>query len=193
MILEIRMVLAAPGPLLTPPPSSSPPKTPARSYSAEIRSQNEEKNHPPQTVPVPFFLTLPRTLSHMHTLLCSPQQPLANSCCDQDHWHHRIPKAKGRAPRININFRSLTLVQTCAETQHTHTHTHKNTHSLTLSLTQTHARTHTHTHACMHAYILTYVHPCINVCMYVFACVCVYVCSFPSVPVCALNDTAQRP
>ena len=140
-----------------------------------------------------FLLTLPRTLSHMHTLLCSPQQPLANSCCEQDHWHHRIPKAKGRAPRININFRSLTLVQTCAETQHTHTHTHKNTHSLTLSLTQTHARTHTHTHACMHAYILTYVHPCINVCMYVFACVCVYVCSFPSVPVCALNDTAQRP
>jgi tetratricopeptide (TPR) repeat protein len=28
------MVLAAPGPLLTPPPSSSPPKTPHRSYSA---------------------------------------------------------------------------------------------------------------------------------------------------------------
>ncbi len=28
------MVLASPGPLLTPPPSSSPPKTPFRSYSA---------------------------------------------------------------------------------------------------------------------------------------------------------------
>ncbi len=27
------MVLASPGPLLTPPPSSSPPKTPFRSYS----------------------------------------------------------------------------------------------------------------------------------------------------------------
>jgi hypothetical protein len=36
------MVLAAPGPLLTPAPSSFPPKTPPRSYSAQIRSQNEE-------------------------------------------------------------------------------------------------------------------------------------------------------
>jgi hypothetical protein len=45
------MVLAAPDPLLTPPPSSSPPKTPHRSYSAQTRSQNEEKNPPPQTVP----------------------------------------------------------------------------------------------------------------------------------------------
>jgi hypothetical protein len=36
------MVLAAPGPLLR-PPSSSPKKTPIRSYSAQIRSQNEEK------------------------------------------------------------------------------------------------------------------------------------------------------
>ena len=41
------MVLAAPGLLLTPPASSSPPKTPFRSYSAQIRSQNEEKNPPP--------------------------------------------------------------------------------------------------------------------------------------------------
>ena len=32
------MVLAAPGPLLTPTPSSSPPKTPFRSYSAQIRN-----------------------------------------------------------------------------------------------------------------------------------------------------------
>jgi len=40
------MVLASPGPLLTPPPSSSPPKTPHRSYSAQTRSQNEEKNPP---------------------------------------------------------------------------------------------------------------------------------------------------
>ena len=45
------MVLAAPGQLLTPSPSSSPPKTPHRSSSAQIRSQNEEKKHPPQTVP----------------------------------------------------------------------------------------------------------------------------------------------
>ena len=42
------MVLAAPGPILTPPPSSSLPKTPIQSYSAQIRSQNEEKNHPPK-------------------------------------------------------------------------------------------------------------------------------------------------
>jgi hypothetical protein len=40
--------LAPPGPLFTPPPPSSPPKTPQRSYSAQIRSQNEEKNHTPQ-------------------------------------------------------------------------------------------------------------------------------------------------
>ena len=42
------MVLAAPGPLLTPPPSSSPPKTPHLCYSAQTRSQNEEKNPPPK-------------------------------------------------------------------------------------------------------------------------------------------------
>ena len=143
-----------------------------------------------------FLLTLPRTLSHMHTLLCSPQQPLANSCFEQDHWHHRIPKAKGRAPRININFRSLTLVHTCAET-HAYTHAYTLKYSLSNSLTHSNTRTHTHAHTCMHAcihaYILTYVHPYMYVCMYVFVCVCVYVCSFPSVPVCALNDTAQRP
>ena len=39
--MKSRMVLAAPGPLLTPPPSSPPPKTPHRSYSAQIQSQNE--------------------------------------------------------------------------------------------------------------------------------------------------------
>jgi hypothetical protein len=33
MMRKSRMVLAAPGPLLTPPPSSSSPKTPYRSYS----------------------------------------------------------------------------------------------------------------------------------------------------------------
>ncbi len=33
------MVLAAPGPLLTPPPSSSFLKTPFRSYSAQIRTR----------------------------------------------------------------------------------------------------------------------------------------------------------
>ena len=34
--MKSRMVLATPGPLLTPPPSSSPLKTPFRSYSAQI-------------------------------------------------------------------------------------------------------------------------------------------------------------
>jgi len=33
MVWKSRIVLAAPGPLLTPPPSFSPPKTPHRSYS----------------------------------------------------------------------------------------------------------------------------------------------------------------
>ena len=36
MIWSSRMVLASPGPPLTPPPSSSPPKTPFRSYSAQM-------------------------------------------------------------------------------------------------------------------------------------------------------------
>jgi hypothetical protein len=44
MIRKRRMVLAAPGPLLTPPPSSFPPKTPIRSHTAQIRFHNEEKN-----------------------------------------------------------------------------------------------------------------------------------------------------
>ena len=42
------MFLASPDPLLTPPPSSSPPKTPHRPYSAQTRAQNEEKNLPPK-------------------------------------------------------------------------------------------------------------------------------------------------
>jgi hypothetical protein len=34
----------------------------------------------------------------------------------QEHWHHRVPKAKARRPRININFR-------CHRLQAAHTHT----------------------------------------------------------------------
>jgi hypothetical protein len=58
--MKSRMVLAAPGPLLTPPPSSSPPKTPIRSYSVQIRSQNEEKNYLTQTVHAPTEETCER-------------------------------------------------------------------------------------------------------------------------------------
>ena len=49
MIRKRRMVLAAPGPLLTPPPSSSPPKTPVRSYSAQTPLRNGDPT-PPQPV-----------------------------------------------------------------------------------------------------------------------------------------------
>jgi hypothetical protein len=41
------MVLADPGPLLTPPPSSSPPKTPIRSYSAQTPPRNGNPTPPP--------------------------------------------------------------------------------------------------------------------------------------------------
>ncbi len=52
------MVLADPGPLLTTHPSSSPPKTPHWSYSAQTRSQNEEKN--------PLLCLVRRTESPAH-------------------------------------------------------------------------------------------------------------------------------
>jgi hypothetical protein len=51
--IKSRMVLADPGPLLTRPPPSSPPKTPHLSSSAQTRSQNEEKTPPKKTVPAP--------------------------------------------------------------------------------------------------------------------------------------------
>jgi hypothetical protein len=41
------MVLASPGPLFTPPLSSSPPKTPIRSYSARNPPCNENPTAPP--------------------------------------------------------------------------------------------------------------------------------------------------
>jgi hypothetical protein len=60
------MVLAAPGPLLTPPPSSSPPKTPHRSYSAQTRSQDEEKNPPPKPYLPPQTRTRHRRAHRPH-------------------------------------------------------------------------------------------------------------------------------
>jgi hypothetical protein len=41
------MVLASPGPLLTPPPSSSPPKTPFRSYSVITPPRHGNPTPPP--------------------------------------------------------------------------------------------------------------------------------------------------
>jgi len=49
------MVLACPGPLLTPPPSSSPPKTPTRSYSTQTPPRNGNPTPPPPGVCV--FIT----------------------------------------------------------------------------------------------------------------------------------------
>jgi hypothetical protein len=57
------MVLASPGPLLTPPPSSSPQKTPHQSYSDHTRSQNEEKNLPPKQY-LPLQTRTRHRLSH---------------------------------------------------------------------------------------------------------------------------------
>jgi hypothetical protein len=69
------MVLAAPGPLLTPPPSSSPPKTPHRSYSAQTRSQNEEKNPPHVLV-----ITDPAAENKQ-------SQPVVLQDVDDNRWH----------------------------------------------------------------------------------------------------------
>jgi hypothetical protein len=48
MIRRSRMVLDSPGPLLTPIPSSSPPKTPIRSYSAITPPHNGNQTLTPQ-------------------------------------------------------------------------------------------------------------------------------------------------
>jgi hypothetical protein len=63
------MVLAAPGPLLTPPPSSSPPKTPHLSYSTQTRSQDEEKNPPPKPYLPPQTRTRHRRAHRPHVPL----------------------------------------------------------------------------------------------------------------------------
>ena len=104
------MVLAVPGPLLTPPdlakrdlnpwitarvmtisgrvrrggqarPSSSPPKTPHRSYSAQIRSQNEEKNPLPQTVPAPTDENLTYTFAQTPSNVQSRRAPALKNTC----------------------------------------------------------------------------------------------------------------
>jgi hypothetical protein len=75
------MVLAAPGPLLTPPPSSSPPKTPHRSYSSQTRSQDEEKNPPPQPYLPPQTRTRHRLphRPHVPTLMRGNTPPTTRS------------------------------------------------------------------------------------------------------------------
>jgi hypothetical protein len=75
------MVLAAPGPLLTPPPSSSPPKTPHRSYSAQTRSQDEEKNPSPKPYLPPQTRTRHRRAHrpHVPTLMRGNTPPTTSS------------------------------------------------------------------------------------------------------------------
>ena len=75
------MVLAAPGPLLTPPPSSSPPKTPHRSYSAQTRSQDEEKNPSPKPYLPPQTRTRHRRAHrpHVPTLMRGNTPPTTRS------------------------------------------------------------------------------------------------------------------
>ena len=75
------MVLAAPGPLLTPPPSSSPPKTPHRSYSAQTRSQDEEKNPSPKQYLPPQTRTRHRRAHrpHVTTLMQGNTPPTSRS------------------------------------------------------------------------------------------------------------------
>jgi hypothetical protein len=77
------MVLADPGLLLTPPPSSSQLKTSHRSYSAQIQSQNEEKTPPPQTVPAPTDENLTYTITQTPSDVQSRRAPaLINTCHD---------------------------------------------------------------------------------------------------------------
>jgi hypothetical protein len=93
------MVLAAPGPLLTPPPSSFPPKTPFQSYSAQIRSQNEEKNQTPQV----YFLANPLTICI--ACLVSPHFMYQNI----DLWHpHRCQKPKPASSSLLLALLALT-------------------------------------------------------------------------------------
>jgi hypothetical protein len=66
MIRKSRMVLAAPGPLLTPPPSSSPPKTPHRSYESSLGGLDPRMKRR-TTLPKPYLPPQRRTrhrLSH---------------------------------------------------------------------------------------------------------------------------------
>ncbi len=80
------MVLAAPGLLLTPPPSSCPPKTPHRSYSAKIQSHNPiMKRRPPpkKTVPAPTDENLTYTITQTPFDVQSSRAPaLKNTCHD---------------------------------------------------------------------------------------------------------------
>jgi hypothetical protein len=52
------MVLSDPVPLLTPPHSSSPPKTPFRSYSAQIPRMKRRTRSPPTTTPRDFCFSV---------------------------------------------------------------------------------------------------------------------------------------
>lgn len=101
------MVLAAPGLLLTPPPSSSPPKTPTRSYSAQIRSQNEEKSRPPPNSAYPYR----RELDIDHQTDPMP------TCRVDEHQRQETPVMMSDSPHTSapmvMQGRALVLKNTC--------------------------------------------------------------------------------
>jgi hypothetical protein len=81
------MVLASPGPLLTPPPSSSPPKTPHWSYSGQTRSQDEDKNLPPKPYLPPQTRTRHR-LAHRPHVTTMIQGNTPPTTCSPSHQSH---------------------------------------------------------------------------------------------------------
>jgi hypothetical protein len=102
------MVLAAPGPLLTPPPSSSPPKTPHRSYSAQTRSQDEVKNPPPKQYLPPQTRTRHRRAfrPHVPMLMRGDAPPTTRS---PPHRSRRGP-AKTRIASAEVETRIASAV-----------------------------------------------------------------------------------
>jgi len=80
------MVLASPGPLLTPLPSSSPPKPPIQSYSAQTPPRNGGENWLPSQFKQP-------------PLASSPLDSSVRPRCRPDRRASRPPAARPRSPR----------------------------------------------------------------------------------------------